>query len=72
MSSKDGRLALLGARIKKLRKSRGFSQIKLAIILEITREHLSKIERGVTPPSFKLLFSIADTLGVRVVELIEF
>ncbi len=33
---------------KKLRKSRGFSQLNLSVKLGITREHLSKIERGVT------------------------
>lgn len=58
MSNKDKRLVDIGNQIKILRKKKNFSQLKLAILLGISREHLSKVERGATPPSLNLLFDI--------------
>jgi transcriptional regulator with XRE-family HTH domain len=72
MSIKDEQLVLLGRQIKKMRKSKGFSQIKLAVFLDITREHLSKIERGEAYPSVKILFKIADILNIKFSDLADF
>ena len=60
---------LLGKKIKSLRKSKKISQLNLSIKLGITREHLSKIERGVAYPSVKLLFSILELLNLDYKEL---
>ena len=66
MSIKDERLILLGQKIKQLRKSKKVSQLNLSIKLDITREHLSKLERGVAYPSVKILFSILDALNLDI------
>ena len=63
MSNKDEKLINLGKKIACLRKTKGFSQVKFAILLGISREHLSKIERGATSPSIKLLFEIVKQTG---------
>ena len=60
MSNKDKRLVDIGNQIKILRKKKNFSQLKLAVLLGISREHLSKVERGATPPSLSLLFDIIE------------
>ncbi len=69
MSNHKDKLKILGQNIKKLRKSKGFSQLKLSVKLGITREHLSKIERGATYPSVKILFDIVDTLNADFKDL---
>ena len=66
MSIKDERLILLGQKIKQLRKTKKVSQLNLSIKLDITREHLSKLERGVAYPSVKILFSIRDALNLDI------
>lgn len=72
MSTENKRLEIIGKQIQGLRKNKGYSQTKLSVLLGITREHLSKVERGVTYPSLKLLFDICDTLGVKSSDLIVF
>lgn len=72
MSTHEEKLKLLGYQIKKLRKAKGFSQLNLSVKLGVTREHLSKIERGVTFPSVKILFDIIDILKVDFKELANF
>lgn len=72
MSTHAEKLKLLGQQIKKLRKSRGFSQLNLSVKLGITREHLSKIERGVTYPSVKILFDIIDLLNADFKDISNF
>lgn len=72
MSNHSEQLKLLGLQIKKLRKSKGFSQLNLSVKLGITREHLSKIERGVTYPSVKILFDIVETLNAEFKDITNF
>ncbi len=72
MSIQDEKLKLLGCQLKKLRKSKGFSQLNLSVKLGITREHLSKIERGVAYPSVKILFEITDILNIEFKDLANF
>ncbi len=72
MSIKDEKLILLGRQLKKLRKSKGLSQLNLSVKLGITREHLSKIERGAAYPSVKILFEIIDILNVSFKDLADF
>ena len=72
MSIKDEKLILLGRQLKILRKSKGLSQLNLSVKLGITREHLSKIERGAAYPSVKILFEIIDILNVSFKDLADF
>ncbi len=72
MSINDEKLKLLGRQVKKIRKSKGLSQLNLSVKLGITREHLSKIERGAAYPSVKVLFDITDILKVSFKDLADF
>lgn len=72
MSNHTEKLKLLGLQIKKLRKTKGLSQLNLSVKLGITREHLSKIERGVTYPSVKILFDIVDILNAKFKDISNF
>lgn len=72
MSNHTEQLKLLGLQIKKLRKSKGLSQLNLSVKLGITREHLSKIERGVTYPSVKILFDIVEILNAEFKDISNF
>lgn len=72
MSNHSEQLKLLGLQIKKLRKSKGLSQLNLSVKLGITREHLSKIERGVTYPSVKILFDIVEILNAEFKDISNF
>ena len=46
-------------------------QTTLAEKLCVTRQYLSKLERGVAKPSMDLLFLIAQVLNVEVEQLIK-
>lgn len=72
MSNHTEKLKSLGAQIKKLRKAKGLSQLNLSVKLGVTREHLSKIERGVTYPSVKILFDITELLNIEFKDLANF
>lgn len=54
----------IGARIKAIRESRGMTQEDFAAALDLSRNHISVIERGVKPPKLETFIAIANTLGV--------
>ena len=62
---------LLGKRIRELRNTKGYSQQKLAEMINIDQRSLSYIECGKDFPS-KCIFSIVKALGVEISELFEF
>lgn len=62
----------LGSRIKELREKRGFTQFKLAEILDMEASNLSKIERGVQIPKEESLINIAKALQVKISDLFDF
>ena len=66
------RLKLLGKNIKKYRERMGYSQNKLAEMVDISREYLADIERGHKRISLKKLFLIVDALDIKCSELIDF
>jgi len=53
--------ALLDARIK-----RGLTQKQLALLTGVDQSDISKIERGISNPSIKLLNKLADGLNMRL------
>ncbi len=63
----------VGARIKELRKARGFTQRRLAEAVGIDFTYLSKIESGTIPypPSTKTLKKLARELQVDELELLQ-
>ncbi|MBI3351260.1 MAG: helix-turn-helix transcriptional regulator [Nitrospirae bacterium] len=62
----------LGARIKLIRKSSKLTQGKLAERVNLSVEYISRLERGVSEPSFKTLQILAEALNVTVKDLLDF
>ncbi|MDB5030796.1 helix-turn-helix transcriptional regulator [Mucilaginibacter sp.] len=61
----------IGKRIKTLRQQRGWSQGDIAELLNISVPAFSKIESDVTDVNISRLNQIAETFGVRVIDLIS-
>ena len=59
----------LGNRIQFLRRTRGYSQERLAEIMGINGKYLSGIERGKENPTLELLIRLAAGLGVEIEEI---
>lgn len=53
----------VGPTLRAMRLRRGFSLNDLAELAEISPSHLSRIERGLTVPSYDVLDNIASALG---------
>ena len=70
MNNKATKILQLGRNIYKFRK--GFSQNTLAEMLEISREHLAKIETAKRCVSLGLLFDIAEKLDVPIKDFFDF
>ena len=72
MTNKTTKLIKLGKNIKFVRKSKGLSQNQLAELLDISREHLAKIETAKRTISLGLLFKLCDILEINEVTLFNF
>ena len=72
MDNKTTKILQLGRKIFKVRKEKGYSQNLFAEMLDISREHLAKIETAKRCISLGLLIDIADKLRVQVRDLIDF
>jgi len=72
VNKEAAKLKLLGKNIAKYRKIRGFSQNVLSEKVDVSREHLSKIEVGIACPSVHLMFKIAEILEVSEKDLFDF
>ncbi len=62
----------LGARIKELRKQNGFSQERLAEMIDISQNSLSKIEIGENFLSADTLEKLLQALNINVQQLFDF
>lgn len=60
----------VGNRIKALRQAKGVTQDQLAELAGLNRAHLYRLENGKQSMTLRTLKIIADTLGVRVRDLI--
>lgn len=60
---------IIGQRIKTFRKNRFLTQEKLAELLNVSTEHLSRIETGSYRPSLNLIENISEILEVSEEEL---
>lgn len=61
-----------GRRVRSLRRLRDITQADLAERTGLSIEYVSKVERGLTSPSFASITSIADALHVPVSSLFDF
>ena len=66
------RAKLLGLNIKKYRESCGLTQNQLAEMVDLSREYIADIERGLKNISLKKLYAIADTLNIKCSDLVNF
>jgi len=68
------KLMLLGNKIAYYRRKNKLSQEQLAEKIDISRVHISHIEAPNVIQAFSInvLFDIADTLGIKPVELFDF
>ncbi len=72
MTNETTKLIKLGKNIQNARKIRKLSQNELAEILNISREHLAKIETAKRKISLGLLFALCDVLSVAEKDLFDF
>ena len=70
MSSKI--LIKFAEKLKKLRKERGLSQEALALLCDIYRTYIGRIENMKRNPSLEILNKIAKGLGIKLIELLDF
>jgi len=61
----------VGANIRALRLKKGWSQDVFADRSGLHRAHVGEIERGESNVSIQTLKIVADTLGVRIIDLIK-
>lgn len=61
---------MLDQNLKTIRKNKGFTQEELANRLHVTRQTISKWEKGYSVPDADLLSKLADELDVSVSELL--
>jgi len=65
-------LKKLGKNIKDIRKSKGFSQEKLAEIIKKTRNYVGMVERAEINVPASVLFDLAKALNVHPKDFFEF
>ena len=58
-------------RLKEIRKSRGISQLKLAMDLHTNQNTISRYETGEREPGIRELINIADYFNISVDYLLE-
>ena len=52
-----------GARLRAIRKERGYTQERLAELTKLSTRHIAGIEKGEANPSFEVLYTIITALG---------
>ena len=62
---------LIGVRIKNLRRTRGYSQERLAEIIGINSKYLSSVERGQENPTLDLFIRLSQGLKVGIHEIFQ-
>lgn len=62
-------LAALGGTIRRLRKSRGISQEKLALMADVDTSYVGRVERGDNNVAILTLIKIAEALEITLSEL---
>ena len=72
MTNEATKLKVLGRNIYNARKAKGLSQNQLADMLDISREHLAKLETGKRRISLKLLFKLSEILEISESKLLDF
>ena len=58
-------------RLKELRKSRGISQLKLAMDMNMNQNSISRYESGIREADYATLIKLADYFNVSIDYLLE-
>jgi len=58
-----------GARLRLARQARGFSQLQLAGMADVSRQAVSAVEAGLSDPSLRVALTLSRALGLTVEEL---
>lgn len=61
----------IGQNIKNKRKEKGYTQVQLANLVNLSRSHLASIESDRYNPSLDTLSLIANALNINVSDIIE-
>ena len=61
----------IGARIRKYREDRGYSQKELAELIGVSNSRISNWEQGVNRPDADILVDLCKTLNVSPSELLD-
>lgn len=72
MLTEKEKLQKIGKQIAKYRKRSNLTQNQLAEILDISREHLAKIETAKRGISLSLIFEICRVLNISEKDLFDF
>jgi len=67
----DPTLVALGEAMKRVRLSKGITQEKLALLAEVDRSYVGRIERGDNNVAMLTLARLASALGVSLAELMS-
>ncbi|CAK1803268.1 Helix-turn-helix transcriptional regulator [Vibrio crassostreae] len=59
-----------GANLRSIRKEKGISQDKLALIADIDRSYVGRIERGEVNITLEKVYVLAKALKCNVIELL--
>jgi len=62
---------LVGQRIRKFRKKKGWRQIDLAQHSGVHEVHISDLERGAREAGLRTLYALAQALEIRLSELLK-
>ncbi len=65
-------LSKFSKRLKELCLQRGLSQESLALICDIDRTYIGRIENLKRNPSLEILSKIANGLGIKLSDLLDF
>ena len=61
----------MGQAIRRLREKERLSQERLALMVGISRQHLSNVESGKANPTVELLYRIACGLGTKMTRILD-
>lgn len=67
----NGKYVVIGNNIRRFRKQYSYSQERLAELIDISTNHLHRIETAKTHISLSLLLKMAETFRVEISELLK-
>ncbi len=59
-----------GQLVRKYRKEKNMSQEQLALLCNIDRSYLGRIERGEVNPTLEKIYEVSNALGIQAIDLL--